>query len=171
MPVSGSTLKLAAIALLSMTTTPALSAEPIELAIDIAKVLKLQRPAGTIAVGNPNIADATVIDATTLILTGKAAGLTNIIVLDQEGGEFSNYSVRVNTRGGQYLSVRSSQGQRNFFCDGICDSAPASERVQQTVATAMPSAPDEPAASAAADPITSAVEQAQAQTAEHRSVF
>lgn len=162
--------KAAMVALLSVTATPAVSAEPIELAIDIAQVLKLERPAGTIAIGNPNIADVTVIDATTLVLTGKSTGLTNIIILDHHGGEFSSYSVRVITHGGKYVSVRSSQGQRSFFCNGICDSAPASERAQGVGSTEM--APVAPAAPVAPDAqVNPAVEQVQAATAEQPAVF
>ena len=53
----------AAIALVAAATTSAASASDlINVTIDFAKVMKLDRPAATIVVGNPGIADATVED-------------------------------------------------------------------------------------------------------------
>ncbi len=57
----------------------------ISLVLNHAKVLKLSRPAATIIIGNPAIADATVQDASTIVLTGRDFGQTNIVVLDDAG--------------------------------------------------------------------------------------
>ena len=47
-----------------------------------AKVLKLDTPVSKVIVGNANVADATVADARTIVLTGKAFGTTNLVLLD-----------------------------------------------------------------------------------------
>ena len=57
----------------------------IEVVMNQAKIVKLSRKADTIVVGNPLIADAAVQDATTIVLTGKGFGVTNIVVLDADG--------------------------------------------------------------------------------------
>ena len=54
------------------------------LAVDRAKVLRVNRPADVVIIGNPAIADATVRDSQTLIITGHSFGSTNLIVLDVE---------------------------------------------------------------------------------------
>ena len=50
-----------------------------------AKIVKLSRAADTIVIGNPEIADASVQDASTVVLTGKGFGVTNLVVLDEDG--------------------------------------------------------------------------------------
>ena len=60
-----------------------------------AKIVKLARPADTIVVGNPAIADASVQDASTIVLTGKGFGVTNLVVLDQDGNPIIDEQVTV----------------------------------------------------------------------------
>ena len=44
-----------------------------------------QHPAASVALGNATVADVTVSDAHTLLITGKAFGTTNLLVLDRNG--------------------------------------------------------------------------------------
>ncbi|MEM8797782.1 MAG: pilus assembly protein N-terminal domain-containing protein, partial [Pseudomonadota bacterium] len=69
----------------TLTAKPAFASEMIEVTVDHAKVMRISRPAATIVIGNPGIADAAVQDETTLIITGKSFGVTNMIVLDHDG--------------------------------------------------------------------------------------
>ena len=71
--------------------------ERIDVTIDFAKVMRLTEPAHTIVIGNPGIADASIGDEQTLILTGKTAGTTNLIVLDENGKEIVNSMIRVSS--------------------------------------------------------------------------
>jgi Flp pilus assembly secretin CpaC len=57
----------------------------IEVTMNQAKIVRLTRPADTIVVGNSAIADAAIQDASTIVLTGKGLGVTNLVVLDAEG--------------------------------------------------------------------------------------
>ncbi len=59
--------------------------QPVIVTVDRAKVFRISSPASTVIVGNPAIADATVEDDVTLVLTGRSFGVTNLIVLDHEG--------------------------------------------------------------------------------------
>ena len=47
-----------------------------------ARVLKLDRPVSKVIVGNSDVADATVADSKTIVLTGRAFGTTNLVLLD-----------------------------------------------------------------------------------------
>lgn len=53
--------------------------------IDQAQRVQLRGPAGSVIVGNPAIADVTVVDANTLYITGKGYGITEIVAVDAIG--------------------------------------------------------------------------------------
>ncbi len=53
--------------------------------IDQARRVQLRGPAGSVIVGNPQIADVTVVDANTLYITGKGYGVTEVVAVDPVG--------------------------------------------------------------------------------------
>ena len=57
----------------------------ISVEIDQAQRVQLRGPAGSVIVGNPEIADVTVVDANTLYITGKGYGVTEVVAVDQIG--------------------------------------------------------------------------------------
>jgi Flp pilus assembly secretin CpaC len=69
--------------------------ETISMSVDFTEIVRLARPASTIVMGNPGIADATLADEHRLILTGRSTGATNVIVLDAVGDEIANMVLRV----------------------------------------------------------------------------
>jgi hypothetical protein len=93
----------------------------IALTIDIARVLRLDRPAGTIVIGNPGIANATLTDDRTLVMTGKAAGTTNMIVLDESGTEISNLLLRVGTAARPHVKVYNGLRRHSYSCAPNCE--------------------------------------------------
>jgi Flp pilus assembly secretin CpaC len=101
---------------------PAIAADdPIDVTIDFAKVVKITKPADTIIVGNSGIADATVGDDQTLVLTGKTAGTTNLIVLDQSGGEIMNVVLRVSSDIRQLTTVFYGSSRQTYSCSPVCE--------------------------------------------------
>jgi len=102
----------------------ALAAEtgaPIDVTIDFAKVLRLPEPAHTIIIGNPGIADANVDDEKTLVLTGKTAGTTNLIVLNDDGDEIVNSTLRVSSDIRQLTTVFYGKNRQTFSCAPVCE--------------------------------------------------
>jgi len=95
--------------------------EVVDVTIDFAKILRLDRQAGTIVIGNPGIADATVENEKTIVLTGKAAGATNLIVLDSAGEEMLNAQVRVSSNVQQLTTVFYGSERRTFSCAPTCE--------------------------------------------------
>jgi Flp pilus assembly secretin CpaC len=95
--------------------------ETIDLTIDFAKVLKIDRPAETIIIGNPGIADTTIGDDETLVLTGKAAGTTNLIVFDKDGVEILNTTMRVSSDIRQLTTVFYGKSRQTFSCSPVCE--------------------------------------------------
>ncbi|NJC40440.1 Flp pilus assembly secretin CpaC [Brevundimonas alba] len=57
----------------------------ISVEIDQAQRVQLSGPAGSVIVGNPEIADVTVVDANTLYITGKGYGITEVVAVDPIG--------------------------------------------------------------------------------------
>ena len=53
--------------------------------IDQAQRVQLRGAAGSVIVGNPQIADVTVVDANTLYITGKGYGVTEVVAVDAIG--------------------------------------------------------------------------------------
>lgn len=60
-------------------------AQPLNVGIDQSTRVQLSGPAGSVIVGNPLIADVTVVDANTLYITGKGYGVTEIVAVDGIG--------------------------------------------------------------------------------------
>jgi Pilus formation protein N terminal region len=78
-----------------MCAAPARAQESIELSPGIVKLLRFDRPVGTVAVGNPAVADTFAPNDRAILLTGKTIGSTNLIVLDDGGRDLFSAAVIV----------------------------------------------------------------------------
>lgn len=89
---------------------------------DQSKVIHLDRPAKTILVGNPMIADAMLVNEKTIYVQGRLFGNTNIVAIDGAGAEVLNSYVTVGTPHSAQVTVyRGAQGQRNLACSPHCE--------------------------------------------------
>ncbi|MBE7183153.1 MAG: pilus assembly protein N-terminal domain-containing protein [Methylobacterium mesophilicum] len=95
----------------------------IPVAMNQAKLLKLSRPADTIVIGNPAIADASVQDARTLVLTGKGFGVTNVVVLDADGGTIMEQEVVVSRDDQRSVRVYRRASVQTLSCTPYCESS------------------------------------------------
>ena len=71
------------------------SKNDVDVLVDQATLLRLDRPAAEIVVGNPSIADVAVQSGKLLVITGKSYGETNLIVMDADGKTIANRKVTV----------------------------------------------------------------------------
>lgn len=92
-----------------------------------AKILKLSRPADTIVIGNPLIADASVQDATTIVLTGKAFGSTNLVVLDANGAPIVDQQVVVSRNESGTVRIYRRAEVERLSCTPKCEAGFASD--------------------------------------------
>jgi hypothetical protein len=105
--------------------TPA-SAESIRVNVDEARIIELNRPITQVIVGNPAVADVTVQNRKTLIFTGKSAGHTNIILLDENDRQILNEKVYVDTSNEPGLVMVQRGGLRSTYqCGTVCNSSVA----------------------------------------------
>lgn len=105
-----------------MAATPAMaeSAEPIAVNVNMARVLRISAPASTVIVGNPGIADVTIQDPQTLVLTGKSYGQTNLIVLDSYGEPIADTLVEVKQMQAGVMTVYQGQLRTSLTCAPVC---------------------------------------------------
>lgn len=66
-------------------STPAMAAPQTSVAIDHTTRINLRSAAASVIVGNPAVADVTVVDERTLFLSGRGYGVTEVVVLDPLG--------------------------------------------------------------------------------------
>jgi Flp pilus assembly secretin CpaC len=94
--------------------------EPISVVIDRAKVMRISRPADIVIIGNPAIADATIQDNRTLIITGRAFGTTNLIVLDASGEAIADEVLTVTGTNDGIVTVFKRANRETLSCTPDC---------------------------------------------------
>lgn len=70
-------------------------ANDVSLGLDQVHTLTFKRPVATVYVGNPAIADITMIDARHAFVQGKGYGRTNLVALNQDGAQIFNTNITV----------------------------------------------------------------------------
>src|ERR1700712_2218581 len=116
------------VAALFTVAAPALAAETgaVDLGLDEVHTLTFRAPVATIYVGNPAIADITMIDARHAFVQGKSYGRTNIVALNRDGAQVFNSGVNVTGQEGSGTVVLNRGAQRiTLSCAGNrCEPAP-----------------------------------------------
>jgi hypothetical protein len=93
--------------------------------LDQVRTVAFAKPAATVYVGNPSIADIKMMDARHAFVLGKSFGTTNIIALDSDGHEVANTFVTVSGSNGQLVTLTKGSTQTTFSCAGShCEIAP-----------------------------------------------
>jgi Flp pilus assembly secretin CpaC len=90
------------------------AAEVIEVIVERAKVFRIARPADVVIIGNPAIADATIQDSKTLIITGRSYGTTNLIVLDASGEAIADEVIAVGAQDDNVVTVYRRDSRESF---------------------------------------------------------
>ena len=82
--------------------------------------MHISRPADTIIIGNPSIADATIQDNQTLIITGRSYGSTNLIVLDADGQPIADEVLQVQDGDDAIVTVFRRSSRVTLSCAPQC---------------------------------------------------
>lgn len=91
-----------------------------------ARILKLDRPAAKVIVGNSAVADATVADPKTIVLTGRSFGTTNLVLLDADGKAIADERVLVAIDEGDTVRVYRQTARTVMSCTPNCEQPSAS---------------------------------------------
>ncbi|WEZ84860.1 pilus assembly protein N-terminal domain-containing protein [Rhizobium sp. 32-5/1] len=89
--------------------------------MDHARVLKLDRPVSKVIIGNSEVADATVADAKTIVLTGKSFGTTNLVILDVDGNAIVDERLLVSIDEGNTVRVFKQTERSVLSCTPNCE--------------------------------------------------
>jgi len=112
-------------ALLSVIAVPAMATQ-MNVPMNETSVVVIEGTPAAIIVGNPMVADVTLVDGSTLVLHGRLFGNTDVTVLDADGVELMNIDLSVTDtwRGGLTLHTGSEPGARatsvNYVCNNNC---------------------------------------------------
>lgn len=109
---------------LALGLTSAGLARPFEVPADHAALIRLPGPASAIIIGNPIVADATLYDAQTIFLTGKAYGRTNLIALDASGAVIYSSDLVVTQATRDRVEVFRNNVKESFVCSPDCVPVP-----------------------------------------------
>lgn len=111
---------MAAFLFAATSATLAADGSAITVNANMARVLRINAPAATVIVGNPAVADVTIQDPQTLILTGKSYGRTNLIVLDAIGNPIADTLIDVVQQQAGTLTVYQGLKRQSLSCSPIC---------------------------------------------------
>jgi hypothetical protein len=93
--------------------------------MDEARVITFPQPVATVFVGNPTIADITIIDSRHAYLLGKTFGVTNMIGLDIDRNTVLNRVVEVTNRASGAVTLNRGADTYNYSCtESRCETGP-----------------------------------------------
>ena len=111
---------------------PALAAPGVTVAIDHSTRLQISRPAGSVIVGNPAVADVTVVDHHTLFISGRGYGVSEVIVLDPLGRTVWQGDVVVTAPMQSQVSVYRGSQVTEMACASLCTATMRSPAATKT---------------------------------------
>ena len=108
--------------ILASTISFAMAEEPLmRVYMDHARVLRLDRPVSKVIIGNSEVADATVADAKTIVLTGRSFGTTNLVLLDADGNAIVDERILVSIDEGNTVRVFKQTERSVLSCTPNCE--------------------------------------------------
>ncbi|MDM7849682.1 pilus assembly protein N-terminal domain-containing protein [Pseudochrobactrum kiredjianiae] len=95
--------------------------QTIQIKTDQAHILRLDKPVKSIIIGNDAIVDAMMQDAKTIVLTGRNNGVTNLVVMDQNGVTMLDEQVMVGQNDLATTRVFRGSDISVLSCTPICE--------------------------------------------------
>lgn len=99
-------------------------AETFRVGVDQTVTLQLASPADSVVIGNATIADVSVHDPNTLLITGKAFGATNILVLGRNGRTIYSNTISVADGSADQMTIVRGPGTYTYSCIDKCRGTP-----------------------------------------------
>jgi Pilus formation protein N terminal region len=94
--------------------------EMIRVTIDQAKITKLPTGTSTLVIGNPMIADVSMLKGGVgMVVTGKGYGQTNLIAIDADGNVIEEKQLLVEP-GHSVLVVQRGDARASYSCNPVC---------------------------------------------------
>lgn len=112
----------ASLVLGSLAPVLAADSAPVSVQVNMARILRIDAPASTVIIGNPGVADVTIQDPQTLVLTGKSYGQTNLIILDASGNPIADTIIRVTQDLADIVTMYVGDKRQSYNCEPVCQS-------------------------------------------------
>jgi Flp pilus assembly secretin CpaC len=93
----------------------------VDVAVDEARVMRINRAPNSVILGNPLIADAVIEENGVIVLLGRNYGTTNLIALDGQGEAIATYDIVVRTSGRNAVSLFRGTGRTALNCSPRCE--------------------------------------------------
>ena len=103
-----------------LASAPPARAEPLVVSLDHSMRLKIAGAAQSVVVGNPTVADVTVVDSHTLFVSGRGYGVTDVVVLDNAGRTLYSTEVVVGVAHTGRVSVFRGAERTDMACSPNC---------------------------------------------------
>jgi Flp pilus assembly secretin CpaC len=100
---------------------PASATETLAVELDQASIVRLPENVATIVIGNPLIADVVLQGGGMMVVTGKAYGTTNVVLLDRGGQVIMERSVEVRSPRDNVVFVFRGMERESYSCAPKCE--------------------------------------------------
>lgn len=109
--------------------------------------VSLAGPAGSVVVGNPDIADVSVVDSRTIYIVGKGFGSSGVVVTGRDGRTLFDGEVAVTSAQTGAITVYKGLQPSLMVCSNICvaDSTTLTAAADGSGSSALPAAAPAPA--------------------------
>ena len=109
-----------AVLIVALSTGPAL-ADALTVPIDHSTRISVPGSAASVVVGNPQVADVTVVDSHTVFVSGRGYGETDIVVLDGAGRTVYSNEVMVGSPNNGRVSIYRGAARTDMACAPGCE--------------------------------------------------
>jgi Flp pilus assembly secretin CpaC len=120
-------------AAIALVATSSAHADALSIELNGARIVKLDSPASDIIIANPAIADVTVQTPNRLVIIGKQAGLTRLIVMSDGAITMDTQVVVTMKNAGAQVSVFAPDGgniaESQFSCSDRCTQVQGTARI------------------------------------------
>jgi hypothetical protein len=101
------------------------SSVSVSVPMDNVTLVSFKEPVSTVYIGNPSIAELTLVDSRHVFVLGKRFGATNLIALGADKTMIANDPVTVSSRHAEAVTVFRGQDTFNYVCTGFhCETRP-----------------------------------------------
>jgi Flp pilus assembly secretin CpaC len=109
----------AAVAVLAFSGVATAQSLPVR--VDQAARVSVSSAIRDVVVGNPAVADVTVIDGNSVLVTGKTFGITNLLIIDQRGRTVLNREIVVSAADDGRVTIYRGGQASTFACAPTCE--------------------------------------------------
>jgi hypothetical protein len=103
----------------------AILVKPVTVPMDNVTLVSFKEPVSTVYIGNPSIAELTLVDSRHVFVMGKRFGATNLIALGPDKMLIENDPVTVSSRRAEAVTVFRGPETYNYVCTGLhCETRP-----------------------------------------------